>query len=103
MIQECIIIRTGADTSDVIVGHRLNDRPLSRAEADHLAHASASAAPSSASEPAKAPAPDNLAREPVAPAPSPAPKPKLNAPGGHARRRHDEGADGARQRGVGVA
>jgi hypothetical protein len=39
MIQECIIIRTGADTFDVIVGHRLNDRPLSRAEADHLAHA----------------------------------------------------------------
>jgi hypothetical protein len=79
MIQECIIIRTGADTSDVIVGHRLNDRPLSRAEADHLAHASASAAPSSASEPAKAPAPDNLAPEPVPPAPSPAPKPKPNA------------------------
>ena len=42
MIQECIIIRTGADTFDVIVGHKLNDKPLSRAEADHLAHASAS-------------------------------------------------------------
>jgi hypothetical protein len=39
MIQECIIIRTGADSFDVIVGHRLNDRPLSRAEANHLAHA----------------------------------------------------------------
>jgi hypothetical protein len=39
MIQECIIIRTGPDTFDVIVGRRLNDRPLSRAEADHLAHA----------------------------------------------------------------
>jgi hypothetical protein len=62
MIQECIIIRTGADTFDVIVGHRLNDRPLSRAEANHLAHAPAS---SSASEPAKAPAPDNPAPEPV--------------------------------------
>jgi hypothetical protein len=32
MIQECIIIRTSADTFDFIVGHRLNDRPLSRAE-----------------------------------------------------------------------
>jgi hypothetical protein len=39
MIQECIIIRTGAATFDVIVGYRLNDRPLSRAEANHLAHA----------------------------------------------------------------
>ena len=39
MIQECIIIRTGADTFAVIVGHRLNDRPLSQAEANHLAHA----------------------------------------------------------------
>jgi hypothetical protein len=43
-------------------GTGLNDRPLSRAEADHLDHAPAS---SSASEPAKAPAPDNPAPEPV--------------------------------------
>jgi hypothetical protein len=34
MTHEVIIIRTSADTFDVIVGHRLNDRPLSRAEAD---------------------------------------------------------------------
>jgi hypothetical protein len=33
MTHEVIIIRTGADTFDVIVGHRLNDRPLSWAEA----------------------------------------------------------------------
>jgi hypothetical protein len=28
VIQECIIIRTSADTFDVIVGRRLNDRPV---------------------------------------------------------------------------
>jgi hypothetical protein len=39
MTHEVIVIRTSADTFDVIVGHRLNDRPLSRAEANHLAHA----------------------------------------------------------------
>jgi hypothetical protein len=39
MTHEFIIIRTCADTFDVIVGHRLNDRPLSRAEADPVAAA----------------------------------------------------------------
>jgi hypothetical protein len=55
MIEERIIIRAGADTFDVVVGHRLNDRPLTRAEADRLAHVPAEAAAPPAPEPAKVP------------------------------------------------
>jgi hypothetical protein len=37
MIQERVIIRTSADTFDVIAGYKLNTEPLSLADANRLA------------------------------------------------------------------
>jgi hypothetical protein len=51
MTEERIVIRVGADRYDVIaVRCRLNDKPLSKAEADRLANSPASAAPPSRHE-----------------------------------------------------
>jgi hypothetical protein len=38
MSEERFIVGVGEGKFNVIAGHQLNDRPLSRAEADHLAH-----------------------------------------------------------------
>jgi hypothetical protein len=40
MIQERVIIRTSADTFDVIAGYKLNTEPLSLADANRLARRS---------------------------------------------------------------
>jgi hypothetical protein len=45
MIEERIIVRTGANTFNVIAGHVLNTEPLTNAEADRLAGSPVVAAP----------------------------------------------------------
>jgi hypothetical protein len=77
MIEERIIVRVAKDQFNVIVGHVLNAEPLSRAEADRLAHSQTrsqkvmqvlDAPVVAAAAPAPEPVPDD-------PAPQPSPPP----------------------------
>jgi hypothetical protein len=77
MIEERIIVRVGKDQFNVIVGHVLNAEPLTKAEADRLAHSQTrsqkvtqvlDAPVVAAAAPVSEPVPDD-------PAPQPSPPP----------------------------
>jgi hypothetical protein len=65
MIEDRFVVCIGEGKFAVIAGRRLNDKPLSRVEADRLAKSPVSAAPPSAPEPASPPEPP-----PTQPAPA---------------------------------
>jgi len=73
MSEEHFIISIGKDKFAVIAGHKLNDTPLTKAEADRLARASTAPPTSTPPKPQRKPAPA------VQSAPQPAPAVDLRA------------------------